>query len=93
MRNKRDKAWRQYQQNKKVKRRLKHASACSDIFITNSGRKIYNPKWIDLLKSSLAHDFQSTGTPCSCEICSFYKYDRNKTKNDTIFKLKQEDLL
>lgn len=85
----RNKLWRQFQQNKKVKRRLRYLASILDIFITPTGKRIHDPKWVEMEESSMAHDFQNTGTPCSCEMCAHGKYERKKFKQETIKQLKE----
>jgi queuine/archaeosine tRNA-ribosyltransferase len=64
----------------KYKKRIQKFAAKSDIYVTRSGDYIYNPKTVDIIKDNGQLHYRSHSTPCSCYMCSPYKYNRAKVK-------------
>ena len=48
----------------------------------------WHPTYKDCMKEHNFMYYKTTGKPCSCSMCSYYKYDRNEFKKDTEFELK-----
>lgn len=59
------------------------------IYLVDDGVYLYNPKTIDIINNKDFLVYKSTSTPCSCEMCSYPKYDRTAFKKDTERLLKE----
>jgi len=84
---KRNKAFRKAKEHSKWVRRVKYWMLNDPYIFDNNGKKIFNPSISQCLEVDRSKIYKNTGTPCSCYMCSFDKYDRNETKKETKFLL------
>lgn len=76
----------------KYKKRIKRFAATCSSYMNRNGQRLYNPKWIDIVKDQGQLIYKTTSTPCSCWGCSKeYKYKRHKQKQEN-YKLIQSSL-
>lgn len=83
----RNKAFRKHKENAKWIRRVKYWMINNSFINDDEGNKVFHPTISDCLKSPQFKIYKDTGSPCSCWMCKFNKYDRNKIKKDTSFLL------
>ena len=85
----RNKAYRKHKELSKWIRRTKYWMMNESFIWDDEGHKVYNQTITDCLKSHHSKMYKNTGTPCSCSMCSYLKYDRKEIKKETRFLLKQ----
>ena len=90
----RSRAWRRHQAARVFKARLKYCASCcgSAYEKTTDGPCFNNPTWKDLKKEGWTQVYRTTGTPCSCIMCTGEHYRRLDFKRETERILKEEDL-
>ena len=71
-------------EKKKYLKRIKRLSRCLHSYIKSDGTIIYNPSTLDIINDNGYKIYKSTSTPCSCIMCSPYKYSR-KIKHSKTF--------
>lgn len=72
------KLWRNVQEKRVFKKRLKRLAACEYF-----GRMEKRPRWYDLAKMHWYQAYRTTATVCSCSMCSGDKYRRVEFKHAT----------
>ena len=78
-----DKKQRRDKEFYKYKKRISKWVSNRKIYFTRDGRKIYNPKTVDILEDRGQLCYKTTSTPCSCYCCSdIYKYQRHEKKQE-----------
>ena len=76
-----NKGIRNYLVRKNRKRRILNVLCHFNTVIDDDGNTVHNPKWTDV-KNTWWHCYTHQGKPCSCPMCSPYKYDRKKHKTE-----------
>lgn len=76
-----DKKQRQLLKQKKYYRRLKIVANIG--FSIKESGKWKRAKWFELIGNRGCNVYRTTGTPCSCWMCSFNKYNRLESKKET----------
>lgn len=79
----RGKAYRRHKFLSKWIRRAKYYLTFTKQIIQENGEVIENPSITEFLASDYSWCYKTTGTPCSCPICSSEKYNREKFKKET----------
>lgn len=78
---KRNKHWRVKQRDKIYVAKMKLHASYGGVFILD-GKRVYNPRWIDLYESNWNPGYKSVRTSCSCWMCKGERYSRKiKHKN------------
>lgn len=81
METKRNKEWRKKQCFRVFKKRMMVRTGW--YHFEKDGRTICHPHWFELMDTHWAKVYKTTGTPCSCPLCSGERYNRRSFKNDT----------
>ncbi len=76
----RTKLWRRQQGRRVFKTRMIYYAA-GRIFTDEDGQHPLH--WFELAKTRWARVYRTTGTPCSCEMCRGWRYDRLAYKRET----------
>lgn len=76
----RTRSYRRHKLSSKWIRRTKYWMINESYIWDNDGHKINHPTIVDCLKSHQSKIYKSTGSPCSCFLCAWNKYDRNQLK-------------
>ena len=85
---KRNRGWRKHKEKAKYIRRVKYWML-NDLYIfDNNGNKIEHPNITQCLESKWSKIYKNTGTPCSCDMCSYGKYNRLEAKKEFRFELR-----
>ncbi len=85
----RNKAYRKHKELSKWIRRTRYWMM-NDSFIWDAeGHKVFDQTITDCLKSPNSKIYKNIGTPCSCFMCQYNKYNRREVKKETKFLLKQ----
>jgi hypothetical protein len=78
----RSRGWRILQRYNHWRKRCKYQANLLDKLITSEGT-IDHPTVIDVMKSDFGKIYKTTGTPCSCSLCTAErKYDREQAKKE-----------
>lgn len=69
-----------------------YLAACGYGFIMHQDTDVHAPHWFELAKTHWAQVYRTTGTPCSCWLCTYgKKYNRIVAKRETLRILREED--
>lgn len=66
----------------KYKKRVSQLVQNMDVYITNDGDWIYNPKVVDVLKDRGFYILKTSSVLCSCYMCAGESYNRAKKKKE-----------
>lgn len=83
METKRNKSWRQFQQDRVFKARMLKFSSWGYTIFDEAGNRIDNAHWFEIARQRWAKKYKDSSTPCSCAICTAEKYSRLQTKKET----------
>ena len=83
METKRNKEWRRKHTFRVWRNRVKVYASWTRYWIMDDGSLVYNPHWFELMKCRWARVYKTTGTPCSCPLCSGEHYNRRAYKKET----------
>ena len=83
----RSRSYRRHKERSKWVRRIKYWMLQDPYIFDNNGKKIYSPSISQCLDTHRSKIYKNTGTPCSCYMCSYGKYDRNEAKKEAKFLL------
>lgn len=81
METKRNKEWRKKQCFRVFKKRI--LARVSWTHYKADGKTICHPHWFELMALPWARVYKTTGTPCSCSMCSGEHYNRRLYKEET----------
>ncbi len=85
----RGKAYRRHKERAKWIRRVKYwMPKTPELWYRPDGIKTWYPDINECLDDEGFKVYKDMGTPCSCYMCSFGKYNRIEFKKDTKFQLK-----
>jgi hypothetical protein len=86
----RNRAYRRHKAEVKWVRRVKKMMPKTPERWLTEGGNIgeWYPDINECLDSKQFKIYKTTGKPCSCLMCSYYKYSREEFKKDTFFELK-----
>lgn len=77
-----NKLQRKLLKQKKYFRRLKRIAQYAQVYDEDGEfRDVKN--WTELINHPMYIVYKTTSTPCSCWMCSCYKYDRARTKRES----------
>ena len=77
-----------------IKKRLKlWASVDYGVLLLQDGDRIYSPTWVDIKEyaKKTSYRLKTMSTICSCEMCSYPKYNRIEQKKEDKMFLGLED--
>ena len=83
MMEKRTKLWRRKQGFRVFKARMVYHAAFQFAYYDTEGNHHEPLHWFELAKEHWTNVYRSTGTPCSCWMCSYNKYNRLDYKRET----------